>query len=50
MYLDDSWEMPTKKAFWKAKKEYCVANPVWAKNDRIATLEKILAKERGGSE
>ena len=50
MYLDDSWEMPTKKAFWKAKKEYCVANPVWAKNDRIATLEKKLAKERGGSE
>ena len=23
-------------------------NPVWAKNDRIATLEKKLAKKRGG--
>ena len=28
MYPNDSWEMANKKAFWKAKKEYCVANPV----------------------
>ena len=47
MYPNDSWEMANKNAFWKAKKEYCVANPVWAKNNRIVTLEKKLAKEGG---
>jgi len=49
MRNDYNWEGKRKKAYWKAKKEYCDANPVWAKSDHIEHLEKQLAKERGGN-
>ena len=46
MFADDAWELTTKRVFWKAKKEYRVANPVWTQKDWIATCKKRLAKAR----
>ena len=47
MYIDSTWKREKKRAFSKAKWEYCDANPVWAKADRIEQLEKKLAREKG---
>ena len=49
MNIDRAWTQDKKRAFSKAKWEYCDANPVWVKADRIVTLERQLAQAKGGS-
>ena len=44
MFRNDWWDRKTIKAFSWAKRQYCEANPVWAKKDKIATIKKQLAK------
>ena len=47
MDFDREWKRSKGRAYAKAKWEYCDANPVWAKADRIEKLEKRLAREKG---
>jgi hypothetical protein len=47
MDFDREWKRSKGRAYAKAKWEYCNANPVWAKADRIEQLEKKLAREKG---
>ena len=44
MLRDDLWDRKMNKAFNWAKRQYCEANPAWAKKDKMNYMQKQLAK------